>query len=246
MRTVRLMMALALALVFSAPASAQSFLKGSPASMNRQAAQAKSHGFPRFQTPAEVRRAVGRGELVPVKGNNNYRVNRVSFPYTRPTTKLFVERLSDQYPDRCGKLVVTSLTRSVATQPRNASPKSVHPMGMAVDFRVPRSVPCRNWLEGSFGSLELNAKVIEATRERRPVHYHIAVFPKPYATFVGGRTGKARVTPKVSVSRTHRVRRGETLSGIANRFGTTVAKLKSTNGLRGNTIRSGQRLKIPS
>ena len=40
------------------------------------------------------------------------------------------------------------------------------------------------------------------------------------------------------------VRRGDTLSGIARRNGTTVAKIKQLNGLRGNTIRSGQRLRV--
>ena len=40
------------------------------------------------------------------------------------------------------------------------------------------------------------------------------------------------------------VRRGDTLSAIARRNGTTVAKIKRLNGLRGNTIRSGQRLRV--
>src|SRR5688572_27239635 len=43
---------------------------------------------------------------------------------------------------------------------------------------------------------------------------------------------------------THTVRRGETLSSIARRYGTSVASLKSWNGLRGNTIQAGRRLSI--
>jgi len=47
-----------------------------------------------------------------------------------------------------------------------------------------------------------------------------------------------------SVSATHRVRAGETLSEIGERYHVSVAQLRSWNGLRGNTIRVGQRLRI--
>lgn len=42
----------------------------------------------------------------------------------------------------------------------------------------------------------------------------------------------------------HRVRRGETLSSIAKRYGITVNQLKRANGLRSNRINNGQNLKI--
>ncbi|MEO7386128.1 MAG: LysM peptidoglycan-binding domain-containing protein [Gammaproteobacteria bacterium] len=46
--------------------------------------------------------------------------------------------------------------------------------------------------------------------------------------------------------RTHRVRRGETLSGIAARYGTSPSRLASLNGLsKRNLIRNGQLLKLP-
>lgn len=44
----------------------------------------------------------------------------------------------------------------------------------------------------------------------------------------------------------HRVRRGENLSGIARKFGTSVSKLKRINRLRNNTIYVGRVLKVPS
>ena len=47
-----------------------------------------------------------------------------------------------------------------------------------------------------------------------------------------------------SVSSTHAVRAGETLSEIGERYHVSVNQLKSWNGLRGNTIRVGQRLRI--
>ncbi len=43
---------------------------------------------------------------------------------------------------------------------------------------------------------------------------------------------------------THVVRRGETLSSIARRYGVGVAAVKEWNGLQGNGIRSGQRLAV--
>ena len=43
---------------------------------------------------------------------------------------------------------------------------------------------------------------------------------------------------------THVVRRGETLSSISRRYGTTVAAVQGWNRLRGSAIRAGQRLSI--
>jgi serine-type D-Ala-D-Ala endopeptidase (penicillin-binding protein 7) len=43
---------------------------------------------------------------------------------------------------------------------------------------------------------------------------------------------------------THTVRRGETLFSIARRYGTSVASLKTWNGLQGNSIRVGRRLTV--
>lgn len=49
----------------------------------------------------------------------------------------------------------------------------------------------------------------------------------------------------LSAGRTHRVRRGETLTAIARRYGVPVAAIKRENGLRSDVIRVGQRLTIP-
>ena len=44
----------------------------------------------------------------------------------------------------------------------------------------------------------------------------------------------------------HRVRSGETLGGIAQRYGTSVGAMQGLNGLRSaNLIRAGQRLRVP-
>ncbi len=55
---------------------------------------------------------------------------------------------------------------------------------------------------------------------------------------------KLQTVPAVSL-RTHRVARGQTLSGIAARHGVSVAAIQSANGMRGTFLRAGQTLTIP-
>jgi membrane-bound lytic murein transglycosylase D len=42
----------------------------------------------------------------------------------------------------------------------------------------------------------------------------------------------------------HTVRKGQTLSGIAARYGVSISRIRQWNNLRGSMIRPGQRLKI--
>jgi len=44
---------------------------------------------------------------------------------------------------------------------------------------------------------------------------------------------------------TYRVKRGDTLIGIASRFGVSVAALKRSNGMRGSMIHAGKSLRVP-
>jgi membrane-bound lytic murein transglycosylase D len=53
-----------------------------------------------------------------------------------------------------------------------------------------------------------------------------------------------RLEPAELTRITYRVRRGDTLSGIARRYQTTVADLKTWNRLRGTRITAGDRLVI--
>jgi LysM repeat protein len=57
-------------------------------------------------------------------------------------------------------------------------------------------------------------------------------------------TGSALSSTHTSASGTVTVRSGDTLYKIATRAGLSVAQLKAANGLRGNTIRPGQVLKL--
>lgn len=45
-------------------------------------------------------------------------------------------------------------------------------------------------------------------------------------------------------TKTHVVKKGETLSSIANKYKCSVANIRSWNGIKGNTIKVGQKLKI--
>ena len=60
-----------------------------------------------------------------------------------------------------------------------------------------------------------------------------------------GQTLRLLPVPTVRGYTTYRVRRGDTLFKIATRFGISLQALRQANGLRGTTIRVGQRLRIP-
>jgi membrane-bound lytic murein transglycosylase D len=57
----------------------------------------------------------------------------------------------------------------------------------------------------------------------------------------GGGSESAR-----SATRTHKVRKGDTLSGIASRYGVSTSAIKSANRMSGSTVKVGQSLKIPA
>jgi len=62
-----------------------------------------------------------------------------------------------------------------------------------------------------------------------------------------GASAPARSAGKVTAAKVHVVRRGETLSAVARRYGVSVQRLMEANGLvRGNSIRAGARLKVPA
>lgn len=239
------------ALAFSS-AGAQT-LRGSQASLDRQNQQARSHGFTYLRTADQVRQFVAEGYLVAVRPNSDFELHAVSFPYTRPEVRLFLQRLASQYRSACGeKLVVTSLTRPVSSQPANASSRSVHPTGMAVDLRRSHDPGCRSWLESTLLSMERQG-LVEAIHERYPPHYHVAVYPRPYAQYVARITGQERVVARAAQDdvnlelewASHRVARGENLTSIARRYETTVARIRAENDLRGSRIMAGQTLRIP-
>lgn len=245
MRSVRLLLCFAVtaAALHAAPVAAQS-LRGSPASIDRMYRQARSHDLTFHRTATGVRQAVGRGELVRLEDNADYRLHGVSHPYVLPSAKIFVDRLAAQYRAACGeRLVVTSATRPRSLRLANSTDRSVHPTGMGVDLRRPTNARCLRWLRETLLHLE-GAGVVEATEERRPPHFHVAVYPQPYRRYVSARGGRVPQARTAS-SATYRVRQGDSLWSIARRHDTTVERIRDANQVRGNRIVPGQVLVIP-
>lgn len=201
-RTALLLLALTTVAVLPARADDGASLRGSPASMIRQNEIARESDYTFLRTPNQVREFAEEGFLVPLEGNADYEVAAgVSFPFARPETRTFVERLSAQHLSACGeKLVITSLTRPQSGQPSNSHALSVHPTGMAVDLRVHPNETCREWLEETLLSLE-KRELLDVTRERRPPHYHVAVFPEAYTAYLAGlRADSARAVEEARVA----------------------------------------------
>jgi hypothetical protein len=143
-------------------------------------------GLDFYETPSDVRRAVLRGELVALGGNANYRVTNIAAPYVRPETRSFVIDLAADYRRACRtQMVVTSATRPMSRRLANGSSLSVHPTGMAIDLRKPTG-RCLTWLRRTLIASERRG-VIEATEERRPPHFHVAVLPSRYEKVVSSR-----------------------------------------------------------
>lgn len=164
-------------------------LRGSLASVDRMYRQAVRERLHFFETSAGIRNAARKGRLVRLSSNRNTTHSGARWPYVRPETRLFVDRLASQYRAACGsRLVVTSAVRPATRQPANATARSVHPTGMAVDLRKPKG-RCLRWLRSTLLELE-GEGVIEATEERGPPHFHVAVFPTPYSRYVSGRSAR--------------------------------------------------------
>lgn len=241
--------ALLLASLLPAVASAQS-LRGSRASIDRMYRQARAERFSFFETPASVQRQLAAGRLVRLEPDGGFLLHRVSYPYVRPATRTFVERLGAQYSAACGEaLVVTSAVRPARRQPANSSVRSVHPTGMAIDLRKPTDAACLRWLRDALLGLE-RAGLIEATEEWAPPHFHVAVFATRYARYAAVRErteARARLAARAAeADTTHTVRPGDTLWAIALEHETTVDALAAANDIDGDAIVPGQELRIPA
>jgi len=150
-------------------------LRGSQSSVDLMYSSAHARDLEFLGTPDEIYAAAMAGALKLISVTEDLELDEARFPFVLPNTLKFADSLAAAYHAGCGeRLVVTSGARPLDEQPRNASPKSVHPTGMAVDFRKPRAGPCLTWLRTNLVALE-DQGVIEATEERHPPHFHVAV-----------------------------------------------------------------------
>jgi hypothetical protein len=137
---------------------------------------------------------------------------------------------------------------------------------MAIDIQRSRSSRARNWLETTLLTLERRG-VVEATRERHPPHYHVAIFPDQYAAYVENKLKARKKTPQIASTNpettasngtgggnaarveeyyaTYRVQRGDSLWTIAQEHRTTVDRLKNLNAMGSARIYPGQTLMVP-
>ncbi|HEY5061601.1 MAG TPA: DUF5715 family protein, partial [Gemmatimonadaceae bacterium] len=144
-------------------ASAQS-LHGSKASVALMYTTAHTHDLAFLQTRADVYEAAEGGALVMLSITEDLTLDKADYPFVLPNTKRFADSLAAAYHAGCGeRLAVTSGVRPIDEQPRNASPESVHPTGMAIDVHKP-SGKCLSWLRVHLLALEAR-HVIEATEE---------------------------------------------------------------------------------
>jgi len=83
-----------------------------------------------------------------------------------------------------------------------------------------------------------NFKVIYPEEEP---HYKMSIAADPMEVTGGSPTGSTSATS----IKYHKVKRGETLSSICRKYGVTLLQIKKANGMKSNTIRINQSLKIP-
>lgn len=236
-----------------ANAVAQS-LRGSRASVQRMHRQAVREKLHFYETTKGVNAAVKRGRFERLVSGRDYAVTRVSFPYALPAAVDWLEEFSADYRRGCGeRLVVTSGMRPTTRQPSNSSARSVHPTGIALDLRKPRNAKCLRWLRNALLSQEKRG-LVEATEERNPAHFHVAVFPTPYQQYAAAERKKAAAAILASNATgrnaelrtaTYEIRAGDSLWDVARRHGTTVARIRALNDLSSSLIRPGQQILLP-
>ncbi|MDF1503012.1 DUF5715 family protein [Roseisolibacter sp. H3M3-2] len=160
-----------------APAAAQT-LRGSRGAVDRAFHTAKRRDLAFTRNRREIERGARKGAYVRLTASPSVRLKGVSAPFVRPTTRSFLATFAPRYRAACGEpLTVTSAMRPTSLHLRNASTRSVHPTGMALDFRAPGAA-CRSWMRRELLAYEKRG-VVDATEERRPAHFHVVVYRAP-------------------------------------------------------------------
>ncbi|HYV48520.1 MAG TPA: penicillin-insensitive murein endopeptidase [Myxococcaceae bacterium] len=98
----------------------------------------------------------------------------------------------------------------------------------------------KGWLDSLFNG---PTPLVQHARRHRD-HLHVRFFA-PRAQELGRRVAPLLAMRPEQNVRMHRVRRGDTLGGIAARYGSSVALLRKRNGLKSNFLRLSQVLMVP-
>ena len=79
-----------------------------------------------------------------------------------------------------------------------------------------------------------------------PANGHIRAGQRLRVAAPGAKAGSASKTARAEAARTHLVRRGDTLTGLAKRYGVSVQAIRAANGMTdAATLRAGVALRIP-
>ena len=230
-------------------------LRGSSHSLDRQQTAAKRARLKLHKTRREVMHSVRKGLLIRVRPSSTLQLANVSYPYAHPKLHRLLNQLSKLYYNHCrAPLVITSLTRPIHEQPRNASRRSVHPAGLAADLRVPPP-GCRKWLRTTLLNWESQG-LVEATREKRPPHFHLVAMTHnlstrqisqlgKHSTLKKNKRKKAHKTHRHNRYKKYRVRKGDSIWKLARKWRVSEQSIKRLNHLHSSRIDYGQILLVP-
>ena len=192
-----------LAVALSARAGNRQLLLASASSQAIQNARADDDDLSRMRDLDMVQRFASAGYLTGVPlSTRSYYLHAVSAPYrfSRPWTKLFLQRLSQQYYEKFKqRLRVTSLVRTVASQVRlarvngNAADafgplRSSHLTGASLDISKHGMSPvARRWMRKVLYSLRRGGYLYAIEEFQQPT-FHVMVF-RNYPEYVKQVTG---------------------------------------------------------
>jgi membrane-bound lytic murein transglycosylase D len=121
------------------------------------------------------------------------------------------------------------------------------PSGLAQKFSENvQHVPVDKWTSWRLHAVEPGESLGEVARRYRvtPAAIQNANHLEPHAALPAGFLLNVPTPPPAVRLVSYRVKRGDTLEGIAERFDVTVAQLKRWNGIHGATVAKGARLRI--
>ncbi len=145
-----------------------------------------------------------------------------------------------------GNLLAKEILRSLAsfTHVRKSSPISAS-LAVLKSPDIPSLLIETGYLSNRYEEIQLNQP-----NYQKQIAYHIYLGIKSYYEKYPAQKLKSRQesyarTKKIGGKRSVTVKRGESLSIIANRYGTTVSEIKKLNSLKKDTLSVGQVLYLP-